>query len=170
MESYVGQLLLVPYTFAPAGWLLCAGQLLPINQYNALYTLIGTTFGGDGQTTFALPDLRGRTPVCMGQSGGGNYILGSTGGAENVTLTGQQYPKHSHAAMATSAAGQTTSPSGNVLAGGRSIYGSNPALNATLNASMLGQSPGGTQPHSNLQPYLVFNWVISVYGTFPSQG
>jgi microcystin-dependent protein len=169
MQSYVGQLLLIPYNFAPNGWLLCQGQLVAISNFNELYSLIGTTYGGDGVSTFGLPDLRGRTPVCMGQlTGGGNYIVGQTGGAETVTVTLQQYPAHNHAAMATTAGGGTTAPTNAVLAGGRPIYASSPALNATLNASMLGLSPGNSTPHSNLQPYLVMNWAIAWTGFFPS--
>jgi microcystin-dependent protein len=168
MQSYVGQLLLIPYNFAPNGWLFCQGQLVSISEFNVLYNLIGTTYGGDGVSTFALPDLRGRAPVCMGQlNGGASYVLGQTGGAETVTLVPQQYPTHNHAAMATTAAPGTTAPTNAVLGGGRPIYASSPLLDATLNASMLGSSPGNSLPHPNLQPYLVMNWAIAWTGIFP---
>src|SRR5271155_5086177 len=119
MQCYVGQVLLIPYTFAPNGWLFCQGQLVAISEFNVLYNLIGTTYGGDGVNTFALPDLRGRTPISMGQlTGGGNYVLGNTGGAETVTLIPQQYPAHSHAALATTNAPAATAPTNAILGGG----------------------------------------------------
>jgi microcystin-dependent protein len=169
MESYIGQIILLPYTFAPYGWLFCQGQLLSISSYDALFNLIGTAYGGDGVNTFGLPNLQGRTPVSLGAlPGGGSYTLGQTGGLESVTLNPQQYPTHNHAAMASTSAASTAAPTNAVPAGGRSLYVSSPLLNATLNASMLGFSPGGSTPHPNLQPYLVMNWAIAWSGIFPT--
>ena len=113
MEPFLGQLMLVPYNFAPRGWAFCEGQLLPISQYSALFSLLGTTYGGDGRTTFGLPDLRGRVPIGAGQGPGlSNYVLGAKSGVEQVTLTGSQIPSHSHAASTQSAS--ESNPTGNV--------------------------------------------------------
>lgn len=153
--------------FAPAGWMFCEGQLLPISENETLFQLIGTTYGGDGQSTFALPDLRGRVPIHQGNG----FILAETGGAEEITLTVQQIPAHSHPALGTSDAASATAPSSNsVLA--RQV---NPAISPygsdAPQANLLPQSispVGGSQPHTNFQPYLCVNFIISLFGIFPS--
>ena len=172
METYVGQLLCVGFNFAPVGWALCDGSLLSISQNEVLFNLIGTTYGGDGQSTFGLPDLRGRTPVGTGPlAGGSTYVIGQKGGAENVTLSLQQYPSHIHPLAATSNNGNSNNPGGNLLAAGQAIYSSNtPEPVFALNKAAVTLSPGSGQPHSNLQPFLTCNWIISLYGIYPSQG
>ena len=171
MEAFVGQLLLVGFSFAPEGWAFCDGRLLPISQYDVLYSLLGTTYGGDGQTTFGLPDLRGRAPIGVGAlPGGSNYVLGETGGAEGVTITANTYPTHSHSVAAAGAAGTVNNPLNAAPASGQTIYVSNPTLSAAFNSSACQASAGGTQPHTNLQPYLTLNWIIALNGVYPSQG
>jgi microcystin-dependent protein len=166
VDPYLGEIRLVPFTFAPKGWALCAGQLLPINQNQALFALLGTNFGGDGRTTFALPDLRGRVPVGAGQgAGGSNYQVGSNGGEETVKLTVSQLPPHAHPVRADSAASTTKNPTGAVPASG-GAYGA--TTNAKMKAGMLGQTGGG-QAHDNRQPYLSLNYIIALQGIFPSQ-
>jgi microcystin-dependent protein len=156
--------------FAPVGWAFCDGAPLPIDQYTALFQLIGTTYGGDGQTTFNLPDLRGRAPVHQGQGPGlSNYIIGQAGGVESVTLTTQQIPTHTHALTANTASGTQGNPGGNLLANSQ---GPQPYIqedpDGNLNAQALG-SAGGSQPHDNLQPYLGVNFIISLFSpNFPS--
>jgi microcystin-dependent protein len=153
--------------FAPAGWMFCEGQLLPISENETLFQLIGTTYGGDGESTFALPDLRGRIPIHQGSG----FILAETGGAEEITLTVNQIPAHTHALLATSDAASATAPGPSVvfarsLASTITPYGSdNPST--TLSPSMV--SPvGGSQPHTNFQPYLCLDFIISLFGIFPS--
>jgi microcystin-dependent protein len=157
--------------FAPAGWMFCEGQLLPISENETLFQLIGTTYGGDGQPngTFRLPDLRGRVPMHQGTGGGGTYVLAETGGVEEVTLTVNQLPTHSHPFLASSASGASNLPQGNVVA-------EQPTLNLYIedvpNSSLAPQaiSPtGGSLPHTNFQPYLCVNFIISLFGVFPSQ-
>ncbi len=167
-NPYVGQLLLVPYNFAPAGWMFCQGQLLPISEYDVLFNLIGTTYGGDGQSTFALPDLRGRTAIGVGQSSGtSNYVQGQVQGVETVTLTLNQMPSHSHPMGASGTAFNSNPPTGAYFgaAAGMQPYGT-----GGTPANMAAQSvtfDGGSQPHENRQPYLALNWIISLYGVFP---
>lgn len=169
MDPYVGQLLLVGFAWAPNGWALCQGQTLSISENDVLYSLIGTTYGGDGQTNFALPDLRGQLPIGIGQlPGGGNYVLGQVGGLENVAILAQTYPTHSHLVYGTSGAPNSNSPGATILASGRSIYASNTTPNVDLNSAMVSQSPGSSAAHTNLQPYLTLNWIISLTGRFPS--
>jgi microcystin-dependent protein len=164
-EPFLGEIRLVPYTFAPKGWALCAGQLLPINQNQALFSLLGTTYGGNGQTTFALPDLRGRVPVGAGDApGGSSYALGSTGGQEAVQLAAGQLPAHAHPVRASSGGSTTTSPAGSFPARGGAYASSQ---NATMAATMLGRTGGG-QPHENRQPYLSLNWMIALQGIYPT--
>jgi len=152
--------------FAPAGWMFCEGQLLPISEYETLFNLIGTTYGGDGQSTFALPDLRGRIPIHQGNG----FTLAESGGAEEVTLTVSQIPAHSHPVIANGNVGTQPSPSGNFFAAaGVQLYAA--AANAVpvaMNAK-LGGSTGGSQPHSNFAPYLCVDFIISLFGVFPSQ-
>ena len=166
---YVGQIAFVGFNFAPVGWHLCDGSLLSISQNVALYNLIGTTYGGDGINTFALPDLRGRVPVCAGQGPGlGPYVLGQTAGAESVALTTQTYPKHSHDFQATQSSAGTVNPSGAVLAAGQQIYTEVQPAEA-MNQAMCTMSNGGNGPHENRQPYLAASWIIALEGVYPSQ-
>lgn len=166
MDQYLGEIRLVPFSFAPQGWALCAGQLLPINQNQALFALIGTYYGGDGKTNFALPDLRGRVPVGEGQAATGtSYQIGSTGGLETVKLTVNQLPSHAHPVRANSGASTTKNPSGAFPAAG-SAYA--PTQNVSMNAAMVGKKGGG-QAHENRPPYLTLNYIIALEGIFPSQ-
>jgi len=172
-EPYVGEIRMFGGNFAPNGWLFCAGQLVPIAEFDVLFALIGTTYGGDGQSTFALPDLRGRLPIHMGQSPGtSNYIIGQRDGVETVTLTSNQMPAHTHAFIATTAASSNTGPGGNVVAdstvAGAKIYAAGPG-SAALAASAV-TSSGGSQPHDNRMPFLAVSFIISLFGIFPSQG
>jgi microcystin-dependent protein len=164
-QPYVGEIRMFAGNFAPAGWMFCEGQLLPISEYETLFNLIGTTYGGDGQSTFALPDLRGRTPVHFGNG----FTLAETGGVETVTLTVSQIPAHSHAFLATSSPANATGPTANVLGEltAESIFTSSAPTIAM--AAGTGSSTGGSQPHDNFQPYLCVNFIISLFGIFPSQ-
>jgi microcystin-dependent protein len=167
-EPFLGQILLVPYNFAPSGWALCQGQILPIAQNTALFSLIGTTYGGDGKTTFALPDLRGRVALSSGQGPGqSNYNLGQTGGAETTTLTINQMPSHSHRALAVDEHPNKDHCAGNALANFNGYNTATPA--APMNAGMI-QPSGGGQPIPNLQPYLTLNYIIALRGIYPSRG
>ncbi len=163
-QPYVGEIRIFAGNFAPAGWMFCAGQLLPISENETLFQLVGTTYGGDGQSTFALPDLRGRVPVHQGNG----FILAETGGAEDVTLTVAQMPAHTHPLRATTAAGTAASPLGSVLAasGSSNVYRAGPGAVA-LSDQAVGQI-GGSQPHTNVQPYLCVDFIISLFGIFPS--
>lgn len=169
MTPFLGQLMLFPFNFPPRGWALCQGQLLPINQYQALFSLLGTTYGGDGRTTFGLPDLRGRTPVSFGNG----INLGAKAGEEMHTLNTNEVPLHNHAINGTTAAANAPGPAGNLLAQpsgtGTAIYRQNPtAIDSPLNAATI-VSYGGGQPHENRSPYLVLNWCIALQGIFPSR-
>jgi microcystin-dependent protein len=165
-QPYVGEIRMFAGNFAPAGWMFCEGQLLPISENETLFNLIGTTYGGDGQSTFALPDLRGRVPVHQGNG----FTLAETGGVEEVTLTVAQTPAHSHPLVAVGgAAGTFTSPAGNLLAQSLNVTPYiNDAPTASLNAGAI-TSIGGSQPHTNFQPYLCVDFIISLFGIFPSQ-
>ncbi len=169
-DPFIGQLALVSFNFAPHGWAFCNGQILPISQNQALFSLIGTTYGGDGVTTFALPDLRGRVPLSSGQGPGlQNYVIGQTGGQEFVTLTLSQIPAHTHAAMCDTTVASTDAPAGMIPArnaGGVPQYGTNAA--ASMSSSAIG-SAGGGQAHENRQPYITLNWIIALQGVFPTQ-
>lgn len=164
-QPYVGEIRMFAGNFAPAGWMFCEGQLLPISEYETLFNLIGTTYGGDGQSTFALPDLRGRLPIHMGNG----FTLAETGGVETVTLTVSQIPAHSHPMLASLDQGNTVNPGGNVLA---ATATATPYIAISPNAPLSPQavsSVGGSQPHSNFQPYLCVDFIISLFGIFPSQ-
>lgn len=167
-QPFIGQLLLVGFNFQPVGYAYCAGQLLAISQNDALFALIGTTYGGDGQQTFALPDLRGRLTIHQGTGLGlSPYVIGQLGGVEQVTLTTNQLPQHSHPAACSSVTQNSNDPSGKYLAAaGDSRYGASTA--ATMAAGMV-SSAGGNQPHDNRQPYLALNWIIALQGIFPSR-
>jgi len=165
-QPYVGEIRMFAGNFAPAGWMFCEGQLLPISENETLFQLIGTTYGGDGQSTFALPDLRGRLPIHQGSG----FVLAETGGAEEITLTVNQIPAHSHPALASSNTATATAPADNVLCNlpgaTNSAYGSdNPQV--SLHPSSV-SSVGGSQPHTNFQPYLCVDFIISLFGIFPS--
>ena len=163
-QPYVGEIRLFAGYYEPAGWLFCAGQLLPIAENGTLFQLIGTDYGGDGRSTFALPDLRGRVPLHQGPG----YRLGQTGGTESVTLTPAQVPTHSHALRASSAAGTNSGPGNALLAATGSVnsYGSGNA-DQPMTAGALSSS-GSSQAHSNMAPYLAVNYIISLFGIFPS--
>jgi microcystin-dependent protein len=151
--------------FAPAGWMFCEGQLLPISEFETLFNLIGTTYGGDGQSTFALPDLRGRLPVHQGNG----FTLAETGGVETVTLTVSQIPAHSHPFLATTDPGNSNDPTGRVIGNQQAIAIYFAALGSdVLDPRTIG-STGGSQPHDNFQPYLCVDFIISLFGIFPSQ-
>ena len=173
MDQFVGQIIAVGFNFAPVGWVLCNGQLLPISEYEVLYTLIGTTFGGNGQTTFAVPDLRGRSP--MGQGTGPGLpaaVLGQAAGSESVTLLSTQIPTHPHLLMASSATGTLSKPTATSVLANQSnaltpMYAAPPSTVSLLPTS-IGQA-GGSQPHENRQPYNTVNYIISTVGIFPSQ-
>jgi len=162
-EPYVGEIRMFGGNFAPSGWMFCAGQLLPISEYDVLFNLIGTTYGGDGQSTFALPDLRGRLPIHIGSG----LVQGQNGGVENVTLTTNQIPAHTHTVSATTNPNTASLPGGNLLASGPDIYDQNKPGTTTM-AAAIGPF-GGSQPHSNFQPYLCVNFILSLFGIFPSQ-
>jgi microcystin-dependent protein len=164
-SPYVGEIRMFAGNFAPAGWLLCEGQLLSIGENEALFQLIGTTYGGDGQTTFALPDLRGRLPIHQGNG----LVLAERGGVETVTLTTNQLPAHTHPLHASAGNASAASAQGNVLAQTPTYT---PYIAAAPNVQLHGSSispTGGSQPHDNYQPYLCVNFIISLFGIFPSQ-
>jgi microcystin-dependent protein len=155
--------------FAPAGWMFCEGQLLPISENETLFNLIGTTYGGDGQETFALPNLQGRFPIHQGTGGGSTYQLAEMAGTESVTLTVQQIPAHFHPVTATSTNGGQATPVNNIFAAvqsGNQMY-NDQAPNGTMNAAAVSNA-GGSQPHENLSPYLCINFIISLFGVFPT--
>ena len=164
-QPYNGEIRMFAGNFAPAGWMFCDGQILPISEFAVLFTLIGTTYGGDGQQTFALPDLRGRLPIHQGSG----FTLAQNGGVETVTVTVQQLPVHTHPMVASTGGGNVNTPKNNVTAASPSV---------TLYIQDAVDSPwavgavspaGGSQPHDNLQPYLAINFIISLFGIFPSQ-
>jgi len=157
-------------SFAPAGWMFCAGQLLPISEYETLFNLIGTTYGGDGQETFALPDLQGRVPVHQGQGPGisQSYQIGEKAGVETVTLSTQQIPVHNHAFIASIAAASATDPTNQVVAQTSQIHlFTEDVANKQMNANSLTPA-GGSQPHEKMQPYLTITFIFSLFGGFPS--
>ena len=168
-ESYVGEIRMFGGNFAPQGWRVCDGSLLPISENETLFNLIGTTYGGDGQSTFAIPNLQGRMPAHMGQGAGlPTRYLGETGGVEAVTIDVGSTPSHNHQAIVSTSSGTSNNANGNVA-------GASPNLDlyldedptAALNPQALLPSQGGTQPHENVQPYQAVNFIISLYGVFP---
>lgn len=164
-SPYIGEIRMFGGNFAPQGWAFCNGQLIPISENDALFNLIGTTYGGDGQTTFALPNLQSRVPLHVGPG----FALGQSGGTESVTLTAQQIPTHSHALNADENSGTQLGPANNVLAQTQNplMYRSiAPAL--AMNGNSV-QPAGGSQPHDNMLPFVVVNFIISLFGIFPSQ-
>jgi microcystin-dependent protein len=177
MEPFVGQITLFPFNFAPVGWALCEGQLLPISQNTALFSLLGTYYGGNGVQNFALPDLRGRVPIGQGQAPGlSGYDIGSPQGVETVTLLASQSPPHSHPFPAVAAQATTNAPSGALPAeahgSGRGAFPVNiyAALQTAVPLAPGQVAPaGGGQPHNNVQPYLTLNWCIALQGIYPSR-
>jgi len=163
-QPYVGEIRMFGGNFAPAGWMFCEGQLVPISENETLFNLIGTTYGGDGESTFALPDLRGRVPIHWGNG----FILAETGGVEEVTLSVNQIPTHSHPMLASSSIGSLPTPQSNVLGKLTNIdLYSGFATDASM--SPVAVTPtGGSQPHTNFQPYLCVDFIISLFGIFPS--
>jgi microcystin-dependent protein len=165
-QPYVGEIRMFAGNFAPAGWMFCEGQLLPISENETLFQLIGTTYGGDGESTFALPDLRGRLPLHQGNG----FILAETGGAEEITLTVNQIPSHTHPLLASGSVATQTSPGGAILGTSRPGSDSNYIESApSVNMAATAITPvGGSQPHTNFQPYLCVDFIISLFGLFPS--
>lgn len=161
-EPFLGEIKLVSFNFPPRGWALCNGQILSIAQNTALFSVLGTTYGGNGQTTFALPDLQGRTPLHFGAG----VVQGESGGEIAHTLIGSELPAHSHTVAATSAAASALSPVGNVWAT-TSVAAYGPSPNTALAAATT--ASGGSQPHENQQPYLVLSFIIAIQGIFPSR-
>lgn len=163
-QPYVGEIRIFAGNFEPVGWMFCEGQLLPISEYETLFNLIGTTYGGDGQSTFALPDLRGRIPMHQG----GGFTLAETGGVEQVTLTTQQIPVHNHSFLASNNNATTTNAKDNIAA---TTPNYTPYIAANANTAFNAQAiapSGGSQPHNNFQPYLCLDFIISLFGIFPS--
>lgn len=172
-QPYIGEIRLFGGLFAISGWSFCNGSLLPISQNPALFQLLGTTYGGDGVNTFAIPDLQGRVPVHQGQGAGRqNYVIGQKSGVETVTLTTAQLPSHPHGALG-SATGQAQGSPANNTWGNSALannsFGPGTSANGTMNAGSTGLT-GGNQPHDNMLPFLVISFIIALYGTFPSQG
>jgi microcystin-dependent protein len=165
-QPYVGEIRMFAGNFAPAGWMFCEGQLLPISENETLFQLIGTTYGGDGQSTFALPDLRGRIPIHQGNG----FILAETGGAEEITLTVNQIAAHSHPFLASNDTATGASPAG-ALCGvtnvSKKVYALGTSPTSAMAPQLLGAT-GGSQPHTNFQPYLCVDFIISLFGIFPS--
>jgi microcystin-dependent protein len=163
-EPFLSEIKIVSFNFPPKGWALCNGQLLPINQNQALFALIGTAFGGNGQTNFALPNLRGRVPIHMSDS----HSRGEAAGNTSVTVNTQQMPTHTHPLMGSQSTGDTPVPSNTVLAATPALIYGPPTALTTLNEISV-TSVGGSQPHNNMMPYLVLNFVIALQGIFPSR-
>ena len=163
-QPYVGEIRMFAGNFAPAGWMFCEGQLLPISENETLFQLIGTTYGGDGESTFALPDLRGRLPIHQGNS----FILAETGGAEEITLTTSQIAAHTHPLLASTAIAGGTSPQNAVLGQTDSITPYRAGTPTAALAPQVVTPVGGSQPHTNFQPYLCVDFIISRFGIFPS--
>jgi microcystin-dependent protein len=172
-DPFVAEIRIFPFNFAPKGWAWCDGQLLPLSQNTALFSLLGTTYGGDGKSNFALPDLQGRAPMHPGQGPGLSlHDLGETGGSETVTLLESEMPAHAHAQRTSTEDADNDNPSStNVTAGsvGISMYQNPPVVAGSLAAEALPPA-GGDQPHNNLQPYLTFYFAIALQGVFPPRG
>ncbi len=166
-QPYVGEIRQVGFSFAPPDWALCDGSLQPIAQNQELFSLIGTTYGGDGMNTFALPDLRSRSPIHTGPLNGVTYPVGQSAGEEQVVLTPAHLPPHTHLLAAVSTAGTQSSPSGNIWASSSELPYSNKTPTATMSSAAVGNAGGG-QPHNNISPYLAINFVIALHGIYPS--
>jgi microcystin-dependent protein len=165
-QPYVGEIRMFAGNFAPAGWMFCEGQLLPISENETLFQLIGTTYGGDGESTFALPDLRGRIPLHQGNG----FILAETGGAEEITLTVNQIAAHSHPLLGSNGSASAQAPAGHVVASPTAFDAYQSVTSPAVAMAAQAISPvGGSQPHTNFQPYLCVDFIISLFGIFPSQ-
>ncbi len=164
-EPFLAEIKIVGFNFAPRGWAYCDGQIMPINQNQSLYSLLGTTYGGDGRTTFALPDLRSRTPIHVGDS----HPLGQKGGAETITLTAAEIASHTHAVKASGSVGDQFAMTDKVLASAADLYRDPEAGNITSLRSGTITNAGGSQAHDNMQPYLTLGFVIAIQGLFPSR-
>lgn len=182
MTPHVGEIRIFAGNFAPAGWMFCEGQTLPISEYETLFVLLGTTYGGDGQETFNLPDLRGRVPIHMGYGDGTSYSIGEMGGTEMATLTLQQIPAHNHSALGKitipvrgDSAGHLASPANGAIAVSptKKFFSKTESLSGEMAPLDLGTSAvspnGASQPHENMQPFLAVHYIISLFGIFPSQ-
>ena len=170
-SPFVGEIRMFGGNFAPVNWAFCNGALLPISENETLFNLIGTTYGGDGQETFALPDLRGRVPLHQGQGPGigQTYTIGELAGVESVTLTTQQIPSHNHSFVASTGAATATNPEGNIMATSATISSYVLDVAGPQLAANAIQGAGGSQPHDNMMPFLGINYIISLFGIFPSQ-
>ena len=170
-DPYVGEIRMFGGNFAPAGWAFCDGRSLAISENETLFNLIGTTYGGDGQEKFNLPDLQGRVPVHQGQGPGitTNYVIGQTMGVESVTLTTQQIPNHNHGFTASKAPAQSNTPVNNIPASPPQVNLYRPGVPSDPFPNTLVQPTGGSQPHDNMMPYLAISYIISLFGVFPSQ-
>lgn len=175
-DPYIGEIRMFAGSFAPAGWAFCDGSLLPISEYDALFTLVGTTYGGDGQQTFGLPDLRGRAPLHFGTLSGNTYVMGEMAGVESVTLTSQTMASHNHIVATTAAPADSNVPSsatimadeGPASAVVKAYLPFAAGNQVTLRNTSIGAA-GGSQPHENMQPFLTISFIISLFGIFPSQ-
>ena len=162
-QPYIGEIRMFAGLNAPPGWMMCQGQILSISEYDALFNLIGTIYGGDGESTFALPDLRGRAPMHFN----GTYPIGQSSGQEQVTLTGNQIPAHTHAVQVVGSPGSQVSPHGNLLA---ESYSVTPYINSASSGELAASSlvgVGGNEPHTNMQPFICMNYIISLFGVYP---
>ena len=167
-EPFLAEIRIVGFNFAPRGWAFCDGQILPINQNQSLYSLLGTTYGGDGRTSFALPDLRGRTPIHVGSSNGTVHLEGQKGGSETVTLSAAEMPSHNHVPRANTGQINVGTLAGNTWGTGTDNMFSSTTPNASMRSGIM-PNVGGGQAHDNMQPYLVLNFCIALQGLFPSR-
>ena len=168
-SPYVGEIRMAGFNFAPSGWAFCSGQTLPISEYDTLFNLIGTTYGGDGINTFSLPDLRGRIPFDQGTSQGNTMVIGQIAGSETITLQPSQIPAHTHSLTANSGRGTQPGPSSGICAASPlDEYSTESPAHAMAPGAIT--STGGSQPHDNMPPFAVVNFIISLYGIYPSQG
>jgi len=172
MDPFVGELRLVGFNFAPVGWALAQGQLIAISQNTALFSLLGTFYGGDGRSTYALPNMQGNVAIGVGQSPGlSQYVQGETGGSQNISLLTSNMPQHSHIFLADSRLATTSDPAGAAFArtsASNAIYAPLGGTEQQLNSGFLSQS-GASQPHNNMMPYLTLNWIIALQGVFPAR-
>ena len=173
-QPYIGEIRMFGFSFPPNGWADCDGQVMPISENDALFTLIGTTYGGDGQETFGLPNLQSRTPIHMGQGPGisNNYQLAEALGVEQVTVSTQQIPNHAHLAVGSTAGGGSSNPTGNIWSANSNTAAVQFTVPANINGTMNNQTiqpTGGSQPHDNMPPYLCIRFCISLFGIFPHQ-
>lgn len=164
-DPFLAEIRIMSFNFPPKGWAMANGQFLPINQNQALFSLLGTTYGGNGQTTFALPNLRGRVPVHFNDS---SFNLGQAGGEESHTVTQNEMPQHVHVLNGSTSNGAAAVPGGNLLASTPNQFYAGPSSLVAMNAASV-SSVGGSQPHQNMQPYLVLNFCIALQGIFPSR-